>query len=106
MTPERKPILFAAILACCVVAVGCGPSEAEKERQAQAKRDECIANAKSSCQSACLSDPEGVYCVMLYENVVGSGCTRELDSLSYEEKVKKCQSRACSAFVRDAIMEC
>jgi len=100
----RRALITVAIMSFAVM--GC-TSEEELERRKKAAFEDCIDDAVSKCERACSSDPKFVYCGIVYmDQVLGSGCTAEMDALSYEEKVEKCKSRACSKVKSEAWDAC
>lgn len=82
-------LIFALMLAAC-------ESKEEVERRRQAAVDSCINSYERKCKSACQRDPKFMYCSTKYGNdVIGSGCSSMMNSLSNSEQISKCEKLAC-----------
>lgn len=104
LAAKRKCLIVLGIVSFFVL--GCTSKE-EIERRKQEAFNDCIKDTVSDCERACSSDPKFVYCGIVYmDRVIGSGCTVEMDALSYEKKVERCKSRACGKVKNDAWDAC
>lgn len=83
-----------------------GCSEESKEERIS-KLNECVEAIEKKCKRACQADPIGMYCVAKHgQNIMGSGCVREMKNLSTSSQIEKCYTAAECELSWEAHKQC